>query len=233
VDKSLLTLDQVKKIMPRGSFASLGQKVVDSINALTHGQDQDLYRENILGYSSALKDGQYKSGDYVNAVKYVTRKMLGDSNIDAYVKTFPHRYQYMLNANYQQKHIEARVSNYNSNKLVAKVYEQTLIPTHIVNADLHQKAINQLAFLMMHARSEKVQSDSAAKLVDALKMPETTKIELDVGVKDSDTIKELHGTMLELAAMQRKGIKMGVQTAQEVAHSKIIPDIIDGEVIDD
>jgi len=232
-DENLLTLDQIKRVMPQGVHSGIQQNIVDQINNLTQGNEYELYRENILGYARALRDGGWKIRDYVNAVKYVTHKLMGDSNIESYVKVFPERYQDMINKQYEQRHIESRVAIYNKNQLVAKVFEQTLIPTHIVNADIHQKAINHLAYLMISARSEKVQGDAAAKLVDALKMPETTKIELDVGVKDSDTIKELHGTMLELAAMQRKGIKMGVQTAQEVAHSKIIPDIIDGEVIDD
>ena len=108
---------------------------------------------------------------------------------------------------------------------------QTMMPVHIINADLHQKAINQLAFLMMNANSEKVQSDSAAKLVDALKPPETQKIELDIGLKEDDSIAELRKATMELVAQQRVSIAAGV-AVKEIAHSKIINDIIDVEATD-
>ena len=231
-EESRITLDQVKRVLPKGVQGKLGQTMVDRINDLSCGENRELYRENIIGYAGALRDGHHRMEDYINAVKYVTHKLMGDTNITAYTKTFPERYQAYLDKGYEKRHIDSVVSIFNKNVLVNKVYEQTLIPTHIINADLHQKAINHLAHLMLHARSEKVQGDSAAKLVDALKVPETTKIELDVSVGEDQSIRDLRATTMELVAQQRAAIKAGAQTAKEIAHSKIISEtVVEGEIV--
>jgi hypothetical protein len=62
-----------------------------------------------------------------------------------------------------------------------------------------------------------------------LKMPEATKVELDVNVKEDDSISELKKTTMELVRQQREMIKLGAMNAREVAHQKII----EGEVVSD
>src|SRR5699024_3346151 len=98
------------------------------------------------------------------------------------------------------------VAAYNKNKLVNLIYEQTAIPVWVLNQDLKQKAINQLATLMMTAKSEKVQADAANSLLTHLKTPETTKVQLDIGVQQDDSINSLRTAVQELAAQQRDAI---------------------------
>jgi hypothetical protein len=106
--------------------------------------------------------------------------------------------------------------------------EQTLVPTHVLNADLYQKAINVQAELMLSANSEKVRSDAANSLLIHLKAPETTKIKLDIGIQSDSMIEELRKTTMELAAQQRQLIESGVVNAKHIAESRII----EGEIED-
>ena len=228
----LLTLDQFQKVLPTKTKKLVTQTTIDNINgSLNDPLFAEQFRENILGYSSVLEDGRFKVEDYVNAVKYVSYKTMGDTNIKAYTKTFPDRYQAFLNNGTSEKDIASYVTSYNKNKLVQLIKEQSIVPFYVYNADARQKALDHQLRLMVTAKSEKVQQDAANSVLTHTKPPETSKIELDVGVKDSDAIKELREATLELVAEQRKAIQAGVATAKSTAHSKVIEG--ECEVIDE
>lgn len=223
---SPLTVDQFKIALPDKVKKSINQELVDQINATLSDPDMyESYRENLLSYTKVMADGRFKIGDYVNAVKYVSHKLMGASNIEAYVKTFPDKYQRFTNQGVASKDIASYVTAYNKSKLVNLIMEQTLVPSYVLNQDLYQKALNVQAELMLTAKSEKVRSDAAAHLMAALKMPETQKVELDIGVKEDGSIAALRATTLELARQQRLMMEAGAMNAQEVAHSKLVLDV--------
>lgn len=223
---SPLTVDQFKIALPDKVKKSINQELIDQINATLSDPDMyEAYRENLLSYTKVMADGRFKIGDYVNAVKYVSHKLMGASNIEAYVKTFPDKYQRFTNQGVASKDIASYVTAYNKSKLVNLIMEQTLVPSYVLNQDLYQKALNVQAELMLTAKSEKVRSDAAAHLMAALKMPETQKVELDIGVKEDGSIAALRATTLELARQQRLMVEAGAMNAQEVAHSKLILDV--------
>lgn len=218
-----ITREHVIKTLPRAVRNGVSDEGVTMImDTLNDPALQEELRDNILGYVGVLGDGRFKIQDYLNAVKYVGYKLLGNSNIAAYVKTFPDRYNQLLANGTSEKDISAYVSAYNKNKLVNLILEQTLIPTHVLNADLHQKAINVQAEIMMTAKSDKVRSDAANSLLIHLKPPETSKIKLDVEIKESSALQELRDITRELAIQQQKIIQSGGMTAKGIAESQII-----------
>jgi hypothetical protein len=146
---------------------------------------------------------------YLSAVKFVSHKLLGDTHIMAWSKTFPVRYNDMVKRGNSRSEIAAVCSRYAASKLVVLLLGQTMMPTHILNAPLYQKAINVQAELMMNAKSEKVRSDAAANLLMTLKPPEVQKVELDIGLKENETIKALRETTIELVRQQKEMIRIG------------------------
>ncbi len=225
-----LTLEVLQRSVPRKKKGLITQDMVDHINgALTDSAELHVYRENILGYIGILQDGKFKIQDYVKAVKYCSLKLLGSSNIEAYTKTFPGRYQYFIDNGTEDRHIAGHVSLYNGGILVNKIMEQSMVPHHILNMDMYQKALNTQTELMLYAKSEKVRSDAANSILTHLKVPETVQVDLNIGIKEDDSIKELRQTTLELVAQQRLAIQAGVNTVREIAHSKIVREVIDVE----
>lgn len=227
-----LTVEQFRHALPDQMKKSVNQELIDRVNTLLASPDMfEEYRDNLLSYASVMKDGKFKMEDYVNAVKYVSHKLRGATNIDAYVRTFPVKYQDFLRRGVSSKDISSYVTSYNKGKLVNLIYEQTMVPSYVLNQDLYQQALNTQAELMLSAKSEKVRSDAANSILTHLKAPETTKVQLDIGVKQTDSIGELQRVVQELAAKQRDAIRAGLQTAQDVAHSKIIrDDVLDVDV---
>jgi len=223
-----LTVEQFRMALPDKVKKSVNQELIDQINQTLSDPDMfETYRENLLSYTKVMADGRFKITDYVNAVKYVSHKLMGCTNIEAYIKTFPDKYQRWVNQGVSSKDIASYVTAYNKSKLVNLIFEQTLIPSYVLNQDLYQKALNVQAELMMTAKSEKVRCDAANSLLNHLKMPETQKVQLDLGIKEDSSIAALRQATMELVRQQRLMVEVGAMNAQDVAHSKVV--VLDAE----
>jgi hypothetical protein len=222
-----LTLEQFREVLPKQVRGAISDDLIEAVNlAISNSELRENFRDNLLSYTSVMRDGKFKIESYINAVKYVSLKLLGSSNIDAYLKTFPDKHQWFIEHGTSSKDISAYVAAYNKTKLVNLIFAQTLVPFHVLNADLYQKALNvQVALMTDLDVSPKVRSDAANSVLTHLKPPEVTKIELDVK-DDSSMLVGLRQTMLELAAMQHKNIELGISSAKEIAQSNLV---IEGE----
>lgn len=231
----MLTVEEFKAALPPNLKKSVNQTLIDQVNQTMADPDfYEQYRENLLSYTQVMQEGKFKVTNYLSAVKYVSYKLMGKTNMQAYTLVFPDKILRFHNQQVSEKDISSYVCAYNKSKLVNLIYAQTLIPVHVLNMDTHQKAINHLAHLMLHARSEMVQQQAAKTLVETLKPPEVQKVELDIGVKEDSTIDQLRKATMELAAAQRDQIRAGMFNAQEIAHSKVIQgEVIDAEYSDD
>lgn len=222
-----LTVDQFRYALPDKVKKSVNQELIDQINTtLSDPEMYESYRDNLLSYTKVMADGRFKVQNYVEAVKYVSHKLMGCSNIEAYSKTFPDKMQRFAQQGVAAKDIASYVTAYNKSKLVNLIFEQTLIPSYVLNQDLYQRALNVQADLMMNAKSEKVRCEAANSLLGQLKMPEVKKVELDIGIKEDSSIAALRATTLELARQQRLMLESGAMNAQDVAHSRLV---IEGE----
>lgn len=220
----VLTVEQFKQALPSQFKASVNQELIDQINTtLADPNLYETYRDNLLSYSHVMRDGKFKMSDYILAVKYCSHKIMGASNIDAFVKTFPDRYQSYLANNTSSKDIASYVTAYNKNKLVNLILEQSLIPSWILNQDLYQKAINVQAGLMMDDTvSHKVRSDAANSLLTHLRPPEVQKVELDIGVKKDGVMDDLKNVLTELALKQQQYIAAGITQISDVTQQRLV-----------
>lgn len=225
----MLTIEQVTKALPTQLKTNVDQGFVDQLNKISSDPvvSQNI-RENFISYSSILREGRFKIEDYTHAVAYVSYKIMGYTNKDAYIRTFPQRYQVLTQRGASDKDISSYVAAYNKNKLVNLILEQTLIPMWVVNQDIYQKAINTQADLMQNARSEKVRSDAANSLLTHLKKPESKKVELDIGMVDKTGLSELNEQLRKMTVIQQDLIHNGMTTKQ-IAHQNIV----EAEVIEE
>lgn len=220
---TLLTAEQFKQVVPNQFKACVSQELIDQINQTLADPDMyETYRDNLLGYAHVMREGKFKMEDYINAIKYCSHKIMGASNIDAYVKTFPDKYQAMLSAGKNAKDISSFVTSYNKNKLVNLILEQSMIPSWVLNQDMYQKALNVQCELMLTANSEKVRSDAANSILTHLKPPEVTKVELDIGLKKDSAMEDLKHTLTELALKQQQFLGAGVTQVKDLAQQKLV-----------
>ena len=224
-----LTIEQFKDALPIQIRKNVTQELVDNINAkVANTEALETFKENLIGYTSVLSSGKYKIASYINAVKYVSFKLLGDPNVKAYAKTFPEKIARFKREQVSPKDIASYAAAYNKTKLVNLIYEQTLIPSHVLNAPLFQQALNVQAELMMSAKSEKVRSDAANSLLVHLKRPETQKIELDIGIDQGSIIDDYQMVMRRMVEQQKALIVQGGDLLA-ITNASIKPEVIDVE----
>jgi hypothetical protein len=224
------TIDQFKQALPATLKKSVNPELIKKIDATLNDPDMyETYRDNLLSYTRVMQEGKFKVSNYIDAVKYVSHKLMGKTNIDAFSTTFPEKIDRWNKQGVLPKDIASYVTAYNKSKLVNLLMEQTLVPSWVLNQDLFQRALNVQAELMVSAHSEKVRSDAANSLLTHLKRPETQKMELQVNTQEDGSIQALRESTQQLVKMQREMIQQGGMNAQEVAHSRII----EGEKVED
>ena len=225
-----LTVTELSDALPKQVRGKVSEDLVNVINSLVQDPEmQEIYKENILSYTNVLSMGKFKLSNYLDAVRYVSFKLMGETNIKSYTKTFPAKY-----ANWKQKgvsdaDIAKYVHIYNKGQLVNLIWEQSMVPFHVLNQSARQEALNIQLELARTANSEKVRSDAANSILTHLKPPETAKIELDVGVKETSALASLREVSAQMAIQQKQMMEAGGMTAKEVAHQSIV---IEGELED-
>lgn len=207
--------------MPNNYKGSVSDRLVEKVNEVIHSPEMyDVYKNNLVSYNKILAEGRYKIEDYLNAVMYVSYKLMDYSNLDAYARTFPDRMQSM--ASKTPKEISSYVAAYNRNKLVNSIYAEALIPSYILNQSMYQKALNTQYEIMNDVKvSPKTRSDAANSILTHLKPPEIKKVELDIGVQDNNGIADLRNALREYSNAQLQMLNEGVSLKQ-VAESKLI-----------
>ena len=218
----MFTLDELDAALPLSLKGKMTPEIANNLNTIiTDPQVAQAFRDNFVSYTNVLKEGKFKLESYMDAVAYVSFKLMGYTDRECYQRTFPGRYAELVAKGTSAKDIAAYVSAYNRGILVNKVLEQTLIPTYVLNQDVYQKAINTQADLMVNGKSEMVRMKAADSILNHLKRPEASKVEISMGIVDSKEVDDLKQAMLDLTRNQRALIEQGTPT-KEIAHQRII-----------
>ncbi|AMD43419.1 hypothetical protein ZC03_032 [Pseudomonas phage ZC03] len=222
----MISKKELQSALPEKLKISVTQDLVDKINNISADPlHAETIRENFITYTRVLQDGKYKLEDYMNAVAYVSYKLMGYNNQDSYFKTFPDRHAALVAKGASKKDISAYVAAYNKNKLVNAILEQSLIPIHILNQDAVQKAINtQIEIMTDESNPAIARTQAANSLLTHLVKKETAQVQLNIGTPETSGLKDLQNAITDLARQQKKLIESGI-TAKSIAESSIV----DGE----
>lgn len=218
----MLTQAEVQSALPATLKVVVSQDLVDTINGIcTDEEVTRTLRENLVSYTSVMREGKFKAEDYVHAVAYVGFKMMGYSNQESYIRTFPARYQALVARGATDKDVSAYVAAFSKGKLVNLILEQSLIPMWVLNQDVYQAAINKQVWLMRNAQREDVQQKAADSLMNHLKKPEAAAVQLNLNIADNSGLNELRDQLGKMAEMQKELIKSGMKT-KDIAHQNIV-----------
>ena len=203
---------------------------LETINKVIGDPDvMERFKENFITYTTALQGHKYSLQQYIDAVMYVSYKKMGLKNIDAFKKTFPGKMQRYYRDNKSEAHINALVSSYNKTLIVTKIMEQSMIPVHILNQDAFQEAVNAQLKILRTSKNDVAVVKAADSLMNHLKPPTETKVQLDVAINETPAQQEFKAESARLAQVQRNLIANGGLTAKQIAE---MPVIIQGECKD-
>lgn len=219
----MITKEILARALPPNLKGAATDALVDAINQISADPIiAESIRENFLSYSAVLRDGKFKTEDYLNAVAYCSYKLMGDSNQDAYFKTFPQRYAALVAAGRTPKEISSYVASYNKGQLVNKIMEQALVPSWVLNAHMFQAALNtQFKLMNDEDVSPKVRTDAANSLLTHLAKPKEVGPLINIEMGENSGMTELKETLAKMAEQQRELIASGV-TTQAIASQTII-----------
>ena len=218
-----ITKELVARALPGNLKSAATEQLADMINQISADPlIAEQIKDNFLSYASVLKEGKFKVEDYLNAVAYCSYKLMGDSNQDAYFKTFPQRYANLVAAGRTPKEISAYVSAYAKGQLVNKIMEQTLVPSWVLNQHMYQAALNTQFKLMTNEDvSPKVRSDAADSLLTHLAKPKEAGPLINIDMGETSGMNELKDALARMAQQQQVLINAGVST-KEIAAQDIV-----------
>lgn len=221
----MLTEEQFKLVLPDKMKKNVNQDLIDRINkTLSSPEEMEIYKENLISYTHVLKDGKFQIQQYLDAVRFVGFKVMGHTDKDAYIKTFPDKYQQFVADGVAAKDIASYITAYNKGKLVNLILEQTIIPTHVLNTAMYQEALNEQFILGKTAKSEMVRATALQSVLAQLKPPEAKKMEMQLNVAEDSSLNVLRQAMIDMAEAQRKQIQAGLMGAQDAAHQRLVID---------
>ena len=220
-----LSIEQVRGSVPRSFRKHITEEFLAKLeDSLKSDEISAHIRENFLTYSNVLADcdKHVNIWDYVNAVKFISYKIMGYSVDEAYKRVFPHKVGKLVQ---EGKHsfINKYANSYNQNKIVNKIYEQTLIPSYVLNAPLYQRALNVLAEMIENDEIRGMAKVKACEtILNYTKPPEVTKAEVKVNIQQSDAISDLREVAEAFAKSMQESIASGHKSVQEVIDTQVI-----------
>lgn len=227
-----LSYDYVKSIYPVKIPKKSLEAGVDLMNQAILGIGEGLEefcKSNMIGLLKVMENNKTNSiEDYVNAVKFITFKQAGDSNVRAYAKVFPDKIKKMQSEGIPNSYLHSYASIFANSVMVTKVQAGLMIPTHIMYQDVYHQAVLTQASIMNDTNvSPKVRSDAANSLLTHLKQPEVKQMEVNVGMKDNSVIDELRSVLTSIADTQQRKIVDGEWTVSDVSETKLIVGEVD------
>ena len=217
----MITVQNLKQALPATTKLTVSQSLVDKLNAVTSDPIlAEHIRDNFISYNTVMQDGKYTADEYINAITYCTYKVMGLTNKDAYINTFPQRHQQLVARGASAKDISAYVAAYHKGKLVMAILDQAHIPMWLLNQDVYQKAINVQVDLMKNAQSELVRTQAANSILTHLAKPKDAVPQVAIQINQNTGMNELMDAMAALAEKQVNMIDRGV-TAKELAAQRI------------
>jgi len=219
-----MTREEISSALPPKFRGRVSTKLVNEINNIINTTElTDCYKEQFIWYGNILSDTRFSLDNYVKAVKFVSLKSIGHSNISAWAGTYPDRFARLKTAGKSNTEIHNHVGGYSKSALVTKLMAQTMVPAWLVNQSNFQRAINRQVWLMDNAKSETVQTNAANSIITNLKRPDIVELEVNHNIQDSTEMSAIEiykQAASDLAKLQLEALSKGV-TLEAIAESKL------------
>lgn len=223
-----VTVEELKILYPVKVAGKVLEQAAEILNTATEDMNYVMakeFRDNCLSFIDILKNSKSRVSfaDYVNACKFATFKLAGNTDVRAYALTFPDRIRRMERDKVPNSHLYQYASIYSKNKTVVEVMAKLVVPTHIMFQDIFHQAVKVQSELMLDdSISPKVRSDAANSLMTHLKTPEVKQAELKVDVQGSGAIEQLAEALGSLSGKQSEMLREGKYSLKDIREATII-----------
>lgn len=238
MNDKLLTIEDVQNALPSRKN-TITQELVDIINEVNleaEFQGESLIQTAVT-YEKVMINNKASIREFVDAIRFCAYLLtLEDNYTEAYKKTFYYRDFVKERMNADTKSIKyaeltSAASRYRQkNKLVIDLLTYSQAPLDLMFMGWRYKAVGVLADTMMNAKLDRDKINAAKELLAATKGPETQKIELDIGVKESSAVASLNDQLAQLAGRQKMLLESGARDLSDFGAMKPQEEIVEAEI---
>ena len=238
MNDKLLTIEDVQNALPSRKN-TITQELVDIINEVNleaEFQGESLIKTAVT-YEKVMVNNKASIREFVDAIRFCAYLLtLEDNYTEAYKKTFYYRDFVKERMNADTKSIKyaeltSAASRYRQkNKLVIDLLTYSQAPLDLMFMGWRYKAVGVLADTMMNAKLDRDKINAAKELLAATKGPETQKIELDIGVKESSAVASLNDQLAQLAGRQKMLLESGARDLSDFGAMKPQEEIVEAEI---
>jgi len=230
-----LTLELVQSQLKPNQRLTISEDTVAEIQKLAEDPDYgEEFLDCYLDHLNIFKENPRRShNQYLSAIKFFSLVESDNSLTDAYIKTFPERFNARCKTKFGEPPADKSImrgeaSRYNASVMVSEIRRVAGVPVQLVHRHLLHEAILAQADLMRNARSEMVRQKAGQTLIQELKPAEDQVLKVEVDDGTTSVISELHKAAEALAAAEHRTVMAGTPL-KDVAESKVI----EAEVIED
>jgi len=231
-----LSLDLVQSQLKPRQKLTITQETLDEINQLAENPDYGQeFLDSYLDHLNIYKESPSRShSQYLSAIKFFTLVESDNTLTDAYIKTFPQRYE-DRKKNYpfdkrDKTIMRGEASRYNTSKLVCEIKKVAAVPVQLIHRHILHEAILSQAELMRSAKSEMVRQKAGATLITELKPEEDSVLTVKVDDGTNSIIDDLRKAAEKLAAAEFQSVQAGVPL-KTIADTNIVT--VDKELLED
>lgn len=230
----MISREYLVSSLPKGYSRYCSEEVLSKIEEACEGCSEDLasyIEENIVTYISCVEGLRSRPEAYINAVKYCSMRLMGESIVESWKRTFPRRCERIAEeCRGEEKWIEYKIKNnadyYNKTVLVTKIMGMSLVPSWIVNAQYYQEGINKLVEIIRDdsVRNGMVKVRACEALINATKKPDIIEQKIEIGSNidvGGEMMKELREVTEKLAVVLKDELKSGKGTLREVSEIEL------------
>lgn len=222
--------DKVPKHMRKHVTAELRGEIAKMIAPDSEIASQ--YEEGLLVHTDLMTKYSTTPDRYAKAVKFVAYLNIGKKTYEAFALSHPEKY-----AEYKQKAkdekwdntklrntLSLKGANFKATQIVTTLLARTMMPLAVAFSHHRYEAVEKLATLMHEASSERVQMESADKLLTHLALDKSEfKMEADVAETHANVVATLASTLDKMVSMQ--------QAEKEINPTKRSSLIMDGVIV--
>lgn len=225
--------DEAKIVLSKSKYAKISEGVDELIESIDNGDGE--FEGMVITHLDVFNNGSSTFVEYIKACEFITHYYNEHSKLDSWKLTFPDRFREMDDRGADEKDVRSRASAYFRGQLVQSLIRQSAVSLGIFYAGYSHKAVQKLFNLMENSGSDRIQMESADKLLGHLKeVGSKNQLDLNVNVTHKhDFIGDIETAMEQMITKQKAMITAGMDL-KSVANARIgsEPELIEAELDD-
>jgi len=229
-----LTLDIADEFIdkiPKRMKAHVNAEIRNEIVTMLSSDIGDNCREAMLANTDLMDEYSTNPERYLKAVKFASYINIGKKTYEAFALTHPDKYkEYKQQAEDEgwdlsmlRNKLSLKGANFKKTQLVTKLLARSIVPLGIAFSHYKAEAVGVLADLMINADSQRVQMESADKLLTHLNVDKSEfAIKSEEVMTNQNVIATLAGALDKMVSLHQKEKEINPNKSNSVIMDAIV-----------